>query len=95
MSEESSATQERAPVDVYGLLAMTIEHVSTVAWQKMGLQPDYITGKIEKDLEQCKAAIDATVALAAILEPKLDESDRRQIQNIVRDLQMNFLEKSQ
>lgn len=82
-------------MDVFSVLAVTVEQMSAIAWQKMGLQPDFMTGKIEKDIAQCKVAIDATAALAALLEPSLDESDKRQIQNLVRDLRMNYMEKSQ
>ena len=94
MPETNSGETDRQPVDVYGVLAMTIEQFSALAWQKMGLQPDYVTGKIEKDLGQCKVAVDATVALVALLETQLDESDLRQMHNLVRDLRMNFVEHS-
>lgn len=95
MPENPAGETERHPVDVYGVLAVTVEQMAAIAWQKMGLQPDYMTGKIEKDMAQCKVAVDATAALAALIEPSLDESDKRQLQNLVRDLRMNYLEKAQ
>lgn len=95
MPENPAGEAERQPLDVFGVLAVTVEQMASIAWQKMGLQPDFVTGKIEKDMAQCKTAVDATAALAALLEPSLDESDRRQLQNLVRDLRMNFMEKSQ
>ena len=85
---------ESQPVDIYSVLAMTVEQFSALTWQKMGLQPDYMTGKIEKNLGQCKVALDATSALVALLEPNLEDSDRSQLQNLVRDLRMNFVEHS-
>ena len=94
MAENNLEGIDSQPVDLYGVLAVTIEQFSALAWQKMGLQPDYMTGKIEKDLDQCKVAVDATAALAALLEPQLEESDKRQMQNLVRDLKMNFVEHS-
>lgn len=87
-------SEQGKPVDVFEFLMVMVEQTSAIAWQKMGLQPDFVTGKIEKDIEQCKAAIDTTAALVTILEPKLDESDRRQVQNLVRDLRINFVEHS-
>ncbi len=71
------------------------EQLSSLAWQKMGLQPDFVTGKIETDIAQCKAAIDAVASIARIIEPQLDDEDRRRMQNLVRDLQINFVEHSQ
>ncbi len=88
-------SEEATPLDAYQFIAVMMEQLSAIAWQKMGLQPDLATGKIHKDLTQCKAAIDATTALAAIIEPQLDENDKRQMQNLVRDLRMNFVEHSQ
>ena len=94
MTDSPSEETARAPVDIYGVLAMTIEQFSALAWQKMGLQPDFVTGQIEKDLAQCKTAIDATAALTSLLEPQLDDNDRRQMQNLVRDLRINYVEHS-
>lgn len=82
------------PVNVFEFLAVIIEQTSALAWQKMGLQPDFATGQTVKDLEQCKIAIDATAALAQIVDSQLDEGDRRQMQNLLRDLRINFVEHS-
>lgn len=95
MPENPSGETEKQPLNVFGVLAVTVEQMASIAWQKMGLQPDFITGTIEKDMAQCKVAVDATAALAALLEPSLDETDRRQLQNLVRDLRMNYVEKAQ
>jgi len=94
MNEEGAPPATEKPVDVYELLAVVLEQLSSVAWQKMGLQPDFLTGKIEKDVVQAKAAIDSVAALSQILERQLDGEDKRRIQNLVRDLQINFVEHS-
>ena len=94
MPEIPSDEAERKPIDVYEVLAVSVEQLAAIAWQKMGLQPDYMTGKIEKDLAQCKAAVDATAALATLVEPQLDPDDKRQMQNLVRDLRINYVEHS-
>ncbi|MBS1723212.1 MAG: DUF1844 domain-containing protein [Armatimonadetes bacterium] len=91
---EGQNGEERRSVDVYEVLSVMVEQLSAIAWQKMGLQADFITGKTEQDLPQCKAAVDATAALVQIMEPKLDEEDRRQVQNLVRDLRINFVERA-
>lgn len=84
----------REALQVDSILAIMVDQLASLAWQKMGLQPDPIIGGIDKDLSQCRRAIDAVEALARILEPQLDEDDRRQVQNLVRDLKLNFVEHS-
>lgn len=87
--------QNPEPISVYGAIAQTIEFIASLAWQKMGLQPDIITGKIETDMAQAKVAVDTVAMLAEVLEPHLeDESDKRSVQNMVRDLRVNYVEKS-
>jgi hypothetical protein len=71
-----------------------VEQMSSVAWQKLGLQPDLMSGKIEKDIDQARVAIDVTAGLAGFLEPKLDEDDKRRIHGLVRDLKINFVQHS-
>ena len=80
---------------MYAVIAMMVDQVAAIAWQKLGLQPDMLTGKIAKDLEQAKAAIDLASDLANIIEPKLDESDKRRIHGLVRDLRLNYVQKRQ
>ena len=92
MSERGPEPSTEQPVDVYELLAVMLEQLSAIAWQKLGLQPDFVTGKIEKDAVQCKAAIDTVAALAQVLEAQLDGEDKRRVQNLVRDLQINYVE---
>lgn len=87
-------SEQAQPVNVFEFLTVVLEQTASIAWQKMGLQPDFATGQINKDLDQCKAAIDATAALAQIVENQLDETDKRQMQNLVRDLRINFVEHS-
>ncbi|MCW5939727.1 MAG: DUF1844 domain-containing protein [Fimbriimonadaceae bacterium] len=89
-----SDQEAKAPVDVFEFLAVVIDQTSALAWQKMGLQPDFVTGEIARDLDQAKVAVDATAALAALIEPRLDDEDRRRMQNLVRDLKINFVERT-
>ena len=89
------AGQQAQPIDVFEALATSLDLFAALAWQKMGLQPDMATGRIAPDMKQAKAAVDAAAAIATVLEPVLeDDADRRQVQNLVRDLRINYLEKS-
>ncbi|MBL8066346.1 MAG: DUF1844 domain-containing protein [Chthonomonadaceae bacterium] len=90
----STPGEGRAPVDVQSVVVMTIDQFAALAWQKMGLQPDFMSGQISQDLGQCKLAIDAAAALVPLIEASLDEGDRRQVQNLVRDLRINYMERA-
>lgn len=87
MSENHSVE----PISVYTMVTAMVEQMASVAWQKMGLQPDFLTGKIHKDLAEAKVAIDLTTHLASFIEPHLDEDDKRQIHNLIRDLRINYV----
>lgn len=95
MSTEPETTST-APesIDVYQVTAILIEQMASIAWQKLGLQPDPIAGKVIKDLGQAKVAIDIVGELSHHLIPQLDGSDARRIQNLVSDLKINFVQKS-
>ena len=86
--------EKKEPLDVYQLIMAMTQEMASVAWQKMGLQPDMISGTIEKDLAQAKAAIDATTALGGVLEPRLDDEDRRRLHGLLRDLKINYVQHS-
>ncbi len=73
---------------------MMLDQISAVSWQKLGLQPDIMTGKTERNLAEAKVAIDVTAHIADIIEAQLDESDRRTVQNLVTSLRLNYVQKS-
>ena len=98
MAEETEQRHEiphiEGPVSVYSILTAMTDQLAMMAWQKLGLQPDILTGKIHRDLEEAKLAIDLTTHLASFIEPKLDEDDKRRIHNLIRDLRINYVEQS-
>jgi hypothetical protein len=87
----SEPTRE-APT-VFDHIAVLLDQMAAVAWQKLGLQPDMVTGQIEPNLDQARVAIDVVSFLAGKLEDQLDEDDRRHVQSLVRDLKINFVQK--
>jgi hypothetical protein len=93
MVENQDATAKE-PISVDTFLSYMIQEFASLAWQKLGLQPDMVTQTIEKDIAQAKTAIDATSALANLLIPKLDEEDKRRVNNMLQDLRVNYLEQS-
>ena len=92
MTDEDQAAP-RGPIDVYEVLTVMLDQMAAISWQKLGLQPDMLSGSIVKDLDQAKVSIDLTAHLAGVVEGKLDESDKRHIQGLVRDLRLNYVQK--
>jgi hypothetical protein len=90
MSESNSPE----PVDVYAVILTMVDTMAAIAWSKLGLQPDLSTGQIAQDLPQAKVSIDLCTHLASFIEPQLDDEDKRRIHSLVRDLRMNYVEKS-
>lgn len=89
--EESEPLQ---PLDVYSLLRVALSQFQSVAWQKLGLQPDLFTGKIEKDVTQARLAIDTVAALLALLKSQLQEPELKHYQAALTDLRLNFVSHS-
>lgn len=81
-------------VSVHELIMVATDQIASVAWSKLGLHPDPISGQISTDLEEAKVAIDVVAYLASVLEPKLSPEDKREMQNLVSNLRLNFVEKS-
>ena len=80
---------------VYEIAAILLDQLAEVAWSKLGLRPDMMSGKIETNLEEAKVAIDIVAYLASTVDAQLDEDDKRRVQSLVRDLKINFVQKSQ
>lgn len=79
---------------VYDHLAQMLDLSAALAWSKLGLRPDIMSGTISTNLAEAKVAIDVASYLAGILENHLDGEDRRSVQGMVRDLKINFVQKS-
>ena len=95
--EEQAADEEMAglpPVDIYSLLKYFIGLLGAQAWQWMGVIKNPMTGQVGKDLPQAKVAIDSISALITQIESKLDESEQREIRNMLSDLRINFVQQS-
>ncbi len=91
MSQDSEGKQ---PIDVNQVIMVMIDQMASIAWQKLGLHNDLITGKLEKDLSQAKIAVDCVAKLADFILPQLDDNDKRQIQTLISNLKVNYVQKS-
>jgi hypothetical protein len=91
---EHEHNEEAHSADVHTVVTWMIGMLATSAWQTMGLQVDPASGKVVKDLEQAKLAIDCAMALADRITGHLDENGRRELRGIISDLQINFVNQS-
>ena len=81
------------PPSVYDHLAAILDQMAAVSWQKLGLQPEMVTGKISANLDEAKVAIDFCAQIVSAIESQLEPSDLRQVQTLIRDLRMNYVQK--
>ena len=94
MSETETENKPSTPISVYDVVIAMTDQMAALAWQKLGLQPDMLTGQIGQDLEEAKVAIDLTTHLATFVEPRLEEDDKRELHNLIRNLRLNYVQKA-
>lgn len=76
-----------------GTLVMTcISLLASKAWEAMGLVPDPATRRIERRMEDAQLAIDAAAALLDLIRGKLGETERRELDTLLMNLRLNFVE---
>jgi hypothetical protein len=64
------------------------------AWEGMGLVPNPGSGKVAKDLDGARLAIDAYAAVFVLVREGIDASPRREMETLLTNLRLNFVEKS-
>jgi hypothetical protein len=89
-SQAGEPAEEAEAVDVYGVLRYCIALLHTHAWQSMGLVPNPVTQKIERDMEQARVAIDCLNFLVERLDPNVGPEERRSLRGLLTDLRINF-----
>ena len=90
--KEQPAESAPAAVDAAGVLRWCIGVLAASAWQALGLIPNPTTNKIERNLDDARLAIDAVAVLAEQLKPRLTDSERRELETLLTDLRVNFVE---
>ena len=80
--------------DVRSVLALFMGELRNLAWLRMGLVANPMTGEIEKDLAQAQLAINTVGFLADQLEPHVAPEERLPLKAMVSDLRLNFVEQS-
>lgn len=91
-TETPPETAERVPLHAPDLLRWCVSLLATSAWQALGLIPDPATNKVERNLDDARLAIDATASLVEHLRPRLQDAERREFDNLLANLRLNFVE---
>jgi Domain of unknown function (DUF1844) len=96
-AEPDEHAQQAVPLEAIStreLLVWMLGVLGAKAWQGMGLVANPATGKIEKNLDDAKTAIDAFAGLLDAIRPHLEAQARRDTESLLTTLRMNFVEKS-
>jgi hypothetical protein len=93
MDEEQPSGAASQPLpEATALVTTCLSLLAAKAWEALGLVPDPATKKIERNLDDAKLAIDAAAALADVIRPRVSEGERREIETLVTNLRLNFVE---
>lgn len=76
-------------------LLMSIDILHQGAWIAMGLVTDPGSGQVERNMDDARIAIDCVAFLAQKAEAHLDDATRREVQRVVSDLQVNYVQQLQ
>jgi hypothetical protein len=96
-TEAEDQRQQAVPLEAVStreLLVWMLGVLGAKAWQGMGLVANPASGKIEKNLEDAKTAIDAFAGLLDAVRPHLEAQARRDTESLLTTLRLNFVEKS-
>lgn len=75
------------------LFAWFIGILNGKAWEYLGLMMNPETGELNQDLKKAKIAIDSIEFLLIQIKDELEIDDKKQLENILANLQMNYVEK--
>ncbi len=95
MQDEHAQPQEetaQVPLRAPDLVRWCVSLLATSAWQAMGLIPDPSTQRVERNLDDARLAIDAISALLETLRSRLPDVERREIETLLTNLRLNFVE---
>lgn len=101
--EESQAQPESVPTpegeaapqpppDAVALVTTCLSLLAARAWEAMGLVPNPATKRIERNMDDAQLAIDAAAALADLLRRRVSDGERREIETLITNLRLNYVE---
>lgn len=89
--EPAAPEGEAGGISVDAILWSTAHALHTCAWVAMGLLPDPATGRVARNLEEARRAIDALADLGKHLEATASPQEKRELQVMLTDLRVNFV----
>jgi hypothetical protein len=93
MEKEDIQQIELLDLEIEDLLNFIIGLTSTKAIQYLGV-PIKQDQKPEKDLKRARVAIDTTNLLVRKLEPYIDENEKKQLKQMISNLQLSYVKES-
>ena len=76
------------------LFLTLVTNFQTSAWIRMGKIKDPITDTINRNLDECKFAIDMIEMLSRRMAAEMTETEKQYVNNALTELRMNFIEES-
>lgn len=84
------AAEER--IAAQSVILTCISLLASKAWEAMGFVPDSVTKKVERHLDEAQLAIDAAAALIDLVRNRLPDTERREVETLLANLRLNFVE---
>lgn len=91
---EASRAVPLAALATSDLVHAFLSVLALKAWEGMGLVPNAVSGKTQKNLDDARLAIDAYAAVFEILRSRIDEGPKHEMENLLTTLRLNFVDKS-
>lgn len=88
----ADATAEVPIADARGLVLTCLSLLGAKAWEALGLVPNPETKQLARNLDDAQFLIDAVAALAEVARPRVGEAERREIETLLANLRLNFVE---
>jgi hypothetical protein len=87
---------ERLPaVTARDIVTVCIGQLHEIAWAQMGLVPNPTSQTMQRDLTDARLAIDCIADLVRHLEKSADVATQRELQTMLSNLRLNFVQQSQ
>jgi len=90
---EDEGADELPDITVYSLLRMSLGMYVEQAWVHLGVRMDPNKNKVEQNLPYAKVAIDTVEFMTRQLQPDLDEHEKKEVDLLLANLRMNYVQR--
>lgn len=91
MDGEGPEMHAGGPASALDIVTMSLGMLNEIAWVKMGLVPDPMSGQMSPDLKEARLAIDCAGDLAHRLSSHVDGKTQRELETLVQNLKLNYV----